>query len=108
MSHNRHPYSSPDNFGGGVHHTRSQKATIRAFDKFYSWFPSFLDMFPDEEAFVNFAFWFVVLTIECVTWVILSGEGGEGQARQIFLPRMSNVDKLKMKILVKTTEQAGE
>ena len=54
MSHNRHPYSSPDNFGGGVHHTRSQKATIRAFDKFYSWFPSFLDMFPDEEAFVNF------------------------------------------------------
>ena len=49
--------------GGGVHHTRSQKATIRAFDKFYSWFPSFLDMFPDEEAFVNFAFWFVVFTI---------------------------------------------
>ena len=61
--HNRHPYSSPDSFGGGVHHTRSQKATIRAFDKFYSWFPSFLDMFPDEEAFVNFAFWFVVFTI---------------------------------------------
>ena len=63
MSHNRQPYSSPDNFGGGVHHTSSQNATIRAFDKFYSWFPSFLDMFPDEEAFVNFAFWFVILTI---------------------------------------------
>jgi len=31
-----------------------------------------------------------------------------GQARQILLPRMSNVDKLKMKILVKTTEQTEE
>ena len=85
---------------------------FKAFDKFYSWFPSFLDMFPDEvalsffniakskyrlihlvtmtqlctiimirnhhddmcnlyilsschpqEAFLNFAFWFVILTI---------------------------------------------
>ena len=62
MSHNRHPYSEVDSFGGGVHHTRSQKATIRAFDKFYSWFPAFLDMFPDEETFLNFAFAFVLLT----------------------------------------------
>jgi hypothetical protein len=37
--------------------------TPQAFDKFYSWFPSFLDMFPDEDAFLNFAFWFVILTI---------------------------------------------
>ena len=36
---------------------------LKAFDKFYSWFPSFLDIFPDEEAFLNFAFWFVILTI---------------------------------------------
>jgi len=68
MSHysahyNRHPYSEKDSFGGNVHHTRNQKATIKAFDKFYSWFPSFLDMFPDEETFLNFALWFVVLTI---------------------------------------------
>merc|ERR1712126_584515 len=61
--HNRHPYSEQDNFGGRVHHTRNQKATIKAFDKFYSWFPSFLDIFPDEDAFLNFAFWFVILTI---------------------------------------------
>merc|ERR1712212_1330137 len=60
---NRHPYAAPDGFGGGVHHTRNQKATIKAFDKFYSWFPAFLDIFPDEEAFLNFAFWFVILTI---------------------------------------------
>ena len=42
---------------------RKQKGTIKAFDKFYSWFPAFLDMFPDEEAFLNFAFWFVIATI---------------------------------------------
>merc|ERR1712086_472158 len=60
---NRHPYAAPDGFGGGVHHTRNQKATIKAFDKFYSWFPAFLDIFPDEEAFLNFAFWFIILTI---------------------------------------------
>ena len=60
---NRHPYAAPDGFGGGVHHTRNQKATIKAFDKFYSWFPAFLDIFPDEEAFLNFAFWLIVLTV---------------------------------------------
>ena len=42
---------------------RNQKGTIKAFDKFYSWFPSFLDIFPDEESFLNFAFWFVICTI---------------------------------------------
>ena len=42
---------------------RNQKGTIKAFDKFYSWFPSFLDIFPDEECFLNFAFWFVICTI---------------------------------------------
>ena len=42
---------------------RKQKGTIKAFDKFYSWFPAFLDMFPDEEAFLTFAFWFVIATV---------------------------------------------
>ena len=31
---------------------------LKAFDKFYSWFPSFLDMFPDEVCkcfFIKFA-----------------------------------------------------
>jgi len=46
-----------DHFGGGRGVTASQKATIRAFDKFYSMFPSFLDVFPDEDAFLTFAFW---------------------------------------------------
>ena len=50
-----------EHFGRGV--TANQKATIRAFDKFYSMFPSFLDIFPDEDAFLNFAFWFVILTL---------------------------------------------
>ena len=36
---------------------------LQAFDKFYSWCPSFLDVFPDEDAFLNFALWFVVCTI---------------------------------------------
>ena len=80
MSHNRHPYSSPDNFGGGVHHTRSQKATIRAFDKFYSWFPSFLDMFPDEEAFVNFAFWIELLNKEYACVILLICVRGRSEA----------------------------
>jgi len=45
-----------DHVGGrGV--TANQKATIRAFDKFYSMFPAFLDVFPDEDAFLTFAFW---------------------------------------------------
>ena len=49
-------HEKDDHFGGrGV--TRSQKATIKAFDKFYSMFPSFLDVFPDEDAFLTFAFW---------------------------------------------------
>ena len=42
-------FGAPDvqqEFGRGV--TASQKATIRAFDKFYSMFPSFLDIFPGE------------------------------------------------------------
>ena len=59
MSHN--PYQKEDHFGRGV--TASQKATIRAFDKFYSWFPSFLDVFPDEDAWLSFVFWFVLATI---------------------------------------------
>ena len=46
-----------DHFGGGRGVTANQKATIRAFDKFYSMFPSFLDVFPDEDAFLTFAFW---------------------------------------------------
>jgi len=60
---NKHPYSAEDRFGGQYHYTKKQKGTIKAFDKFYSWFPAFLDMFPDEEAFLNFAFWFVIATI---------------------------------------------
>ena len=56
------PNQQPDHFTGrGV--TKSQKATIRAFDKFYSWFPSFLDVFPDEDAWLDFVFWFVVITL---------------------------------------------
>ena len=55
------PYQKADHFGRGV--TANQKATIRAFDKFYSWFPSFLDIFPDEDAWLNFVFIFVVATI---------------------------------------------
>lgn len=41
--------------GRGV--TASQKATLRAFDRFYSMFPAFLDVFPDEDSFLTFAFW---------------------------------------------------
>lgn len=55
------PHQKEDHFGRGV--TANQKATIRAFDKFYSWFPSFLDVFPDEDAWLNFVFWFVLATI---------------------------------------------
>jgi hypothetical protein len=58
---NHNPYQKEDHFGRGV--TASQKATIRAFDKFYSWFPSFLDVFPDEDAWLNFVFWFVLATL---------------------------------------------
>jgi len=68
MSHLSNPYQKEDSFGRGV--TANQKATIRAFDKFYSWFPSFLDLFPDEDAFLSFVFWFVLGTIVVV--VILS------------------------------------
>lgn len=68
MSHFDHKPSSKDSFSRGV--TANQKATIRAFDKFYSMFPSFLDIFPDEDAFLSFAFWFVACTI--VTVVVLS------------------------------------
>merc|ERR1711997_948242 len=60
---NRHPYSAEDRFGGQYHYTKNQKGTIKAFDKFYSWFPSFLDIFPDEDSFLNFAFWFVICTV---------------------------------------------
>ena len=35
MSHLHNPYQKEDSFGRGV--TANQKATIRAFDKFYSW-----------------------------------------------------------------------
>ena len=57
----RNPNAKPDHFGG--HINTNKKGTIVAFDHFYSWFPSFLDMFPDEEAFVNFYFGFVIVTI---------------------------------------------
>jgi hypothetical protein len=51
-----HFHESGDHFNGrGV--TASQKATMRAFDRFYAMFPSFLDIFPDEDAFLTFAFW---------------------------------------------------
>ena len=50
--------------------TRGQKATLRAYDKFYDMLPSFLDVFPDEDAFLNFAFYFVMCTI--VTAFILA------------------------------------
>ena len=59
-SFNNNPSMKSDHFGRGV--TRNQKATIQAFDRFYSFFPSFIDIFPDEDAFLNFAFWFVVCT----------------------------------------------
>eukprot|EP00096_Caligus_rogercresseyi_P014131 TRINITY_DN6660_c0_g1_i1.p2 TRINITY_DN6660_c0_g1~~TRINITY_DN6660_c0_g1_i1.p2 ORF type:complete len:464 (-),score=68.06 TRINITY_DN6660_c0_g1_i1:1623-3014(-) len=49
---NTPPNQKEDSFGRGV--TRSQKATIQAFDKLYSMFPSFIDVFPDEEAFFKF------------------------------------------------------
>ena len=29
-----------------------ESSSLQAFDKFYSWFPSFLDMFPDEVCFL--------------------------------------------------------
>jgi len=51
-------------------YTRSQKAAIRAFDKVYSWFPSFLDVFPDEDAFLEFVAYFVLATL--VLFFILS------------------------------------
>ena len=50
--------------------TANQKATLKAFDRFYGMFPTFLDLFPDEDAFLEFAIWFVALTI--VTVIILS------------------------------------
>jgi hypothetical protein len=51
-----HFHESGDHFNGrGV--TASQKATMRAFDRFYAMFPSFLDIFPDEDAFLSFALW---------------------------------------------------
>ena len=50
--------------------TANQKATLRAFDRFYSWFPSFLDIFPDEDAFLNFAVVFVCCTL--VTAILMS------------------------------------
>lgn len=62
--HSVHQNTNGD-FKRGV--TENQKATIRAFDKFYSMFPSFIDIFPDEDAFLDFAFWFVVVTVVTVT-----------------------------------------
>jgi hypothetical protein len=46
--------------------TANQKATMRAFDKFYSMFPHFLDIFPDEDAFLDFAFYFCIVTVVTV------------------------------------------
>ena len=47
-SNNFGPPDVQQEFGRGV--TANQKATIRAFDKFYSMFPSFLDIFPGGDA----------------------------------------------------------
>ena len=55
------PNQEYEHFGRGV--TASQKATIRAFDYFHAKIPAFLDLFPDEEAWLNFVFWFVLITI---------------------------------------------
>ena len=43
--------------------TRGQKATLRAYDRVYGMIPSFLDIFPDEDAFLAFAAQFVVASI---------------------------------------------
>ncbi len=66
--HQSHPGSLHQNKNGEFHRgvTANQKATIRAFDKFYSMFPAFLDLFPDEDAFLEFAFWFVAATVVMV------------------------------------------
>ena len=44
--------------------------SFQAFDRFYSFFPSFLDIFPDEDVFLEFVFWFVLASIVMV--IILS------------------------------------
>ncbi len=67
-SHFQHsPVSVGDGDGGdgdiGPRYTRSQRAAVKAYDRFYSWFPAFLDMFPDEDAFLEFAFYFILTTI---------------------------------------------
>ena len=55
-------FHEKDDYFSGRGVTASQKATIRAFDRFYSMFPSFLDVFPDEDAFLAFAFWYYFQT----------------------------------------------
>jgi hypothetical protein len=50
--------------------TASQKALTKAFDKFYNMFPSFLDVFPDEDAFLSFVTYFVLITL--VTVIVLA------------------------------------
>lgn len=44
-------------------YTANQRATIRAYDRFYNMMPSFLDLFPDEDAFLSFAAMFVASTL---------------------------------------------
>ena len=77
MSHFTHPrgagistihQTKDGQFHRGV--TANQKATFKAFDRFYGMFPTFLDLFPDEDAFLEFAVWFVAITI--VSVIILS------------------------------------
>ena len=50
-------HEQDDHYFSGRGVTASQKATLRAFDRFYSMFPAFLDVFPDEDSFLTFAFW---------------------------------------------------
>ncbi len=66
MSHFHSIRGSVEDDLEGNRYTASQKATIRAFDKVYSWFPSFLDVFPDEDAFLEFVFYFVLTVLVAV------------------------------------------
>ena len=61
------PNQEYNHYGRGV--SANQKATIRAFDYFHAKIPAFLDLFPDEEAWLNFVFWFVLGTIVVIVVV---------------------------------------
>ncbi len=67
FTHNRQPAVQNNNGGDDyAKYTKSQRAALKAYDRFYSWFPSFLDVFPDEDAFLEFACYFVITTIVVV------------------------------------------